>query len=181
MIRTGLLLIVLNLSVLLSAVAGAGEGASAQHSLDVVRQLLSDVERSPSANLDDLRAKLLQARSMVKAAMNANADNPDALELSNRIEALLQSLAPRPRAEHPWLEEADAALDRLAGLVKNRGSCQEIKRVHAHVIAIASRVEATKPEQADQYRQQAKDLLALSGSDQCGEVQESRGTQGRAP
>ena len=60
MIRPALFTAMSLLCLVTAATAGAREGASSQTSVDVARRLLSEVEHSPSANLDELRATLFR-------------------------------------------------------------------------------------------------------------------------
>jgi hypothetical protein len=135
--------------------------------LDVARRLLSEVEHSPSANLDELRETLLQARAAINAALKANADHPETVELSKRIDALLLSLAPKPRAEHPQLAEADALADRLTAAVKGGGSCAKINDLSTHLLILAEQVEPTYPEAASRFRRRVDELKTLAPVPSC--------------
>jgi hypothetical protein len=167
MIRPALFTAMSLLCLVTAAAAGAREGASSQTSLDVARRLLSEVEHSPSANLDELRATLLQARAAINAALKANADHPETVELSKRIDALLLLLAPKPRAEHPQLAEADALADRLTAAVKGGGSCDEINDLSTHLLILAEQVEPTYPEAASRFRQRVDELKTLAPVPSC--------------
>lgn len=110
--------------------------------LVLARKLVSEVERSPSAYLPELRAKLEQARSVTQAALEENPRDAEAIKLLARIDSLLAQLAPRQRPEHPTEAEADAALDRLEGLVKGGGARREVEAVHTHLRKLIPRVKA---------------------------------------
>lgn len=101
--------------------------------LVLARKLVSEVERSPSAYLPESRAKLEQARSVTRAALEENPRDAEAIKLLARIDSLLAQLAPRRRPEHPTEAEADAALDRLEGLVKGGGARREVEAAHTHL------------------------------------------------
>lgn len=168
MITTTLLSLVLNIFLfLIAASVSAGEPPSSQSSLDVARQLLSDVERSPSANLDELRAKLLRARSIIDAAMKAKSDDPDALELSRRSESLLQSLAPKPHAEQPWLAEAEVVTHRLTTEVKGGGSCAEINALSTNLLTLVRKLELSHPQAALRFRERTRHLKTIAPNPSC--------------
>lgn len=78
-----------------------------EQQLAFARKLLSEVERSPSANLDELRTKLRQARAETEAVLKKSPQHPEALTLLARIDSLLGQLAPRGRAEHPMGAEEE--------------------------------------------------------------------------
>jgi hypothetical protein len=81
---------------------GATETRRREDQLARARQLLFEVEHSPSANLDELRNRLHQAQDETAAVLKVNPDDAEALELSRRIEDLLSKLAHRPHDDHPW-------------------------------------------------------------------------------
>lgn len=110
--------------------------------LVLARKLVSEVERSPSAYLPELRAKLEQARSVTRAALEEDPRDAEAIKLLARIDSLLAQLAPRRRPEHPTEAEADAALDRLEGLVKGGGARREVEAAHTHLRKLIPRVKA---------------------------------------
>lgn len=80
---------------------GGSDAGRLEQQLAFARKLLSEVERSPSANLDDLRTKLRQARTETEAVLKESPQHPEALQLLARINSLLGQLAPRARIEHP--------------------------------------------------------------------------------
>ena len=80
---------------------GGSDAGRLEQQLAFARQLLSEVERSPSANLDELRTKLRQARAETEAVLKESPQHPEALKLLARINSLLGQLAPRARSEHP--------------------------------------------------------------------------------
>lgn len=167
MIRPALFTAMSLFCLVTAAPAGAREGASSQTSLDVARRLLSELEHSPSANLDELRATLLQARATINAALKANADHPETVELSKRIDALLLSLAPNPRAEHSQLAEADARADRLTAAVKGGGSCAEANALSTRLLALAQQLEQTNPNATARFSERLHHLKTLALVPSC--------------
>lgn len=86
-------------------IQGGSDAGRLEQQLVFARQLLSEVERSPSANLDELRTKLRQALAETEAVLKESPQHPEALKLLDRINSLLGQLAPRARAEIPAEEE----------------------------------------------------------------------------
>jgi len=123
----------------------AADGAQRrEQQLTVARQRLAEVERSPSALREELRAKLGQARAAVQAALKEGPQDAEALALLARIDSMLAQLGPRARPEHPTEAEAEATLDRLEGLVKGGGSRGEVEAVHNTLRRLARRLKAEK-------------------------------------
>ena len=143
---------------------GATETGRREDRLTRARKLLSEVEHSPSANLDELRNKLQQARDETRAVLELNPQDAEALELSNRIEGLLVKLARRPHDDHPWVAEAEATLNRLTALIKGNRSRSEIETLHTHLRMLVKRIEGYKPVDAAKYQQSAQELWALYAS-----------------
>ncbi len=130
--------------------------------LALASRLLSEVERSPSANLEELRDKLRHARAATQAVLAERPQNAEALKLSARIDGLLAVLQPRPRDNHdPRVAEAEATLDRLEGLVKGGGSRNEVEALYIHLREMAKRLETEKPAYAARYRKRAHELWAF--------------------
>jgi hypothetical protein len=124
----------------------------------LARKLLSEVERSPSANLSDLRAKLRQARAEVQAVLDEDTRDPEGMELKARIDSLLAQLAPRSLLDHPTEAEAAVALERLEGLVRGGSARSEVDAVHTHLRQVIRRLKEERGFQgiATQYESRAK-------------------------
>ena len=135
-----------------------------EQQLALACQLLSETEHSPSANPEELRDKLRQARAATQAVLEANSQDAEALDLSARIEALLAALAPRRHDDHPWTAEAEATLDRLTALVKGGGPRHQVEDLHTHLRRLARRLETANPAGAARYQQRAQVLWALYAS-----------------
>ena len=86
---------------------GGPDAGRIEQQLVFARKLLTEVERSPSANLDELRTKLRQARAETEAVLKDSPQHPEALQLLDRINSLLGQLAPRAGAEHPMMAEEE--------------------------------------------------------------------------
>jgi hypothetical protein len=140
---------------------GATETRRREDQLARARQLLFEVEHSPSANLDELRNRLHQAQDETAAVLKVNPDDAEALELSHRIEDLLSKLGRRPHDDHPWVAEAEATLNRLTTLVKGGGSRSEVEALHTHLRKLAKRIEGYKAADAAKYQQSAEELWGL--------------------
>jgi hypothetical protein len=102
-------------------------GSTPEQRLAVAWTLLSEVERSPSANVAELRAKLHQARGDVQAVLDRDPGDSEGRKLAARIDALLAQLTPRAVPDDPTAAEAHLALERLEGLVKGGGRRGEVE------------------------------------------------------
>ncbi len=131
---------------------------STQERLRSARELIFQVERSPSAYLPELRAKLEQARKIVQAVLNEFPREPEAMRLLASIDSLLAQLAPRQRPEHPTEAQAAEALERLEGLVKGDGPRGEVEAVHTRLRKLIPRVKAEVGGVARLYEARAKFL-----------------------
>ncbi len=138
--------------------------ASANDSLLAsTRQMLVDVEHSPSANLEILRAKLMEARRMTEAALKFDINNQEAKQLQRRIDDLLAELAPKMHSSYPSSEEAWSTLDRLIALVKGGAPFGEIESTRTKLEQLVMKLELESPEEALDIRQQLHDLHDLTG------------------
>jgi hypothetical protein len=147
-----------------------------ENQLSRARQLLSEVEHSPSANLDELRNKLREAQAKTASVLEVNPNDSEARELADRIEQLLSKLSFRPHDDHPWVAEAEATLNRLAALIKGNGPRSEIEGLYTHLCKLAKRIEKNKPAEAAKFQQRAEELwelyasnLTMTGQD-CSEI-----------
>ena len=86
---------------------GGSDPVRREQQLAFPRKLLSEVERSPSAHLNELRTKLRQARAETEAVLKESPQHPEALQLLRRINSLQGQLAPRTRAKHPMATEEE--------------------------------------------------------------------------
>jgi hypothetical protein len=122
------------------------------------RNLLAEVERSPSAYLPDLRAKLHEARTAAAAALEREPEHGEARALLARIDTLLTQLAPRGRPAHPMEAEAAATLERLEALVKGGGSRREVEAVHTRLRRSVVRLQRDTAAAATLYESRAQFL-----------------------
>jgi hypothetical protein len=132
-----------------------------ENQLSRARQLLSEVEHSPSANLEELRNKLREAQGKTASVLEVNPNDAEARELAGRIEQLLSKLSFRPHDDHPWVAEAEATLNRLAALIKGNGPRSEVEALHTHLCRLAKRIEKYKPVEAARFQQKAEELWEL--------------------
>ena len=126
--------------------------------LATARKLLAEVERSPSAYLPELRAKLHEARTEAAAVLQRQPEHGEARELLTRIDTLLAQLAPRGRPEHPTEAEAAATLERLEALVKGGGPRREVEAVHTRLRRLVVRLQRETVAAATLYESRARFL-----------------------
>ena len=126
--------------------------------LATARRLLAEVERSPSAYLPELRAKLHEARAEAATVLQRQPEHGEARALVARIDTLLAQLAPRGRPEHPTEAEAAAALDRLEALVKGGGLRREVEAVHTTLRRLVVRLQRESVAAATLYESRARFL-----------------------
>lgn len=86
---------------------GSSDAGRLEQQLAFARKLLTEVERSPSANLDELRTKLRQAQAETQAVLKESPQHPEALKLLARIDSLLGQLAPRARDKQSMAAEEE--------------------------------------------------------------------------
>jgi hypothetical protein len=141
-------------------------GSTPEQRIAVARKLLSEVERSPSAYLPELRAKLRHARSEAQAVLDRDPHHPEGRELAARIDSLLAQLAPRSVPNDPTEAEAQLALERVERLVKGGGRRGEVEAEHTHLRQLISRLKHAKGSQglATNYDKLAEHLWALYAS-----------------
>jgi hypothetical protein len=134
--------------------------------LALARKLLSEVERSPSAYVPELRAKLQQARAETEAVLKEDPNHPEGVQLRARIDALLAQLAPRSLPDHPTEAEAAVALDRLEAFVKGGGPRGEVDVLHTRLRQVISRLKEEQGFQgiATKYASRAQYLWGFYGS-----------------
>jgi len=130
--------------------------------LAAAREAVAAVERSPSADLSDLRTRLASARAEVDAILAREPTHAGARDLRDRMDARLAELAP-PGTGEPAVVDAEAAAQRLVGLVKGGGQCAEVRRASADLVAAAARLEPARPAEAARYRARAGELEREAG------------------
>jgi hypothetical protein len=141
-------------------------GSTPEQRLALARKLLSELERSPSAYLPELRAKLQQARVEVQAVLDRDPHHAEGRQLAGRIDALLAQLTPRALPDDPTEAEAHLALERLEGLVKGGGPRGAVEAEHTRLRQAISRLKQATvvPGLATKYEKRAEHLWTIYAS-----------------